>query len=62
MERKTVLVNVDDTLSVIEALSQNGIPSYLIKRPWNSDYQTNPLSPHPSFYRAVLAFLSHDSH
>lgn len=48
----------DDTLSVVEALSNNGTLTYLIRRPWNSDWQKHPLiKRYSSFYRAVLDFL-----
>lgn len=53
------VVAFDDTRSVAEALSFYGIPVNLIRRPWNKEVKKSDLiRPYPSFYRAVLAFLS----
>lgn len=52
----------DDTVSIAEALAENGTLVYLIRRPWNREITGNHIiRPYPSFYRAAVAFLNHNN-
>lgn len=54
-----VIAVFEDTKSVAEILATEGLPVYLIRRPWNKEVKRSDLiHPAPSFRRAVSEFLN----